>query len=100
MPSGELVGTSPGIEDGNGEVRGAIGVTAGPGWVIGRDALGALPRGGSLDFATRRFGFADLALALRAGFRAATFLRAGDARFFALAAFFAFRFFAMIASGC
>jgi hypothetical protein len=94
-----LVGKSPGTDDGNGDGRAAIGVTAGPGCVIGRDALRALPRGGSLVFAVRRFSLADLTLALRAGFRAATFLRADDARFFA-AAFFTFRFFAMIALHC
>jgi hypothetical protein len=99
------VGKSPGTDDGNGDGRAAIGVTAGPGCVIGRGAPGALPRGGSLVLAARRFGLADFAFglvfALRAGFRAATFfLRAGAARFFALVAFFAFRFFAMIASGC
>jgi len=64
----------------------------------------ALPRGGSLVFATRRFGFADLAFdlafALRASFRAAIFFRrAGAARFFDVATFFfALRFFAMVAS--
>jgi hypothetical protein len=100
-----LVGKSPGTDDGNGDGRAASGVTAGPAWVIGRDALGALPRGGNLVFAMRRFGFADLAFdlafALRAGFRAAAFFRrAGAARFFDFAIFFALRFFAMVASGC
>ena len=52
------VGKSPGTDDGNGDGRAAIGVTAGPGW---SSAAGpALARGGSLVFATRRFGFADL----------------------------------------
>jgi hypothetical protein len=80
-----LVGASPGTDEGNSDDRGAIGVTAGPGCVIGRDALGALFRGGSLAFANRRFGF----------------LRVGAARFFDIATFFlllflALRFFAMI----
>ena len=113
FPSGELVGKSPGTDDGNGDGRASMGVTAGPGAFIGRGADGAAERGGSVVFAARRFapaafalaarrfGLADLAFALRTGFLAATFLRrAGEARFFALAAFFAFRFFAMIASGC
>ncbi len=95
------VGKSPGTDDGNGDGRDAIGVTAGPGCVIGRGAVGADERGGSFVFAARRFGFADFAFALRTGFRATAFLRrAGDARFFALVAVFAFRFFAMVASGC
>jgi hypothetical protein len=90
-------GKSPGTEDGNGDGRGAIGLTAGPGADIGRGA-------GSFDFAARRVGLAfDLTFALRTGFRAAAFFRRTGAarfaaRFLALAAFFAFRFFAMIAS--
>ena len=103
------VGKSPGTDDGNGDGRAAIGVTAGPGAFIGRGAVGTAERGGSFVFAARRFGLADLAFAfaLRAGFRAATFfLRAGAARFFAGAArffdfailFFALLLFAMIAS--
>jgi hypothetical protein len=99
LPSGELAGKSPGTDDGNGDGRGSIGVTAGPGCVIGRDALGAFPRGGSLVFAARRFGFADLFAARRLD--TTFFLRAGAARFFDFAAFFLFvfltlRFFAMI----
>ena len=99
FPSGESGGASPGTDDGNGDGRGAIGVTAGPGAFIGRGAAGAAERGGSLVFAARRFGFATLAFALRAGFLAAAFfLRAGAARFFALETFFfALRFFAMVA---
>jgi hypothetical protein len=104
LPSGEAVGKSPGTDDGNGDGRGAIGVTAGPGCVIGRDACGSDDRGGSFVFAARRFGL-DLAfpLALRAGFRAAAFFRrAGAPRFFPLDifldVFFALRFFAMVAS--
>jgi hypothetical protein len=94
LPSGELVGRSPGTDEGNGDGRGSIGVTAGPGCVIGRDALGALSRGGNLVFAARRFGFADFfARRLDATF----FLRAGVARFFDFATFLlALRFFAMI----
>jgi hypothetical protein len=100
-PSGVFGGKSPGTDDGNGDGRGAIGVTAGPGCVIGRDTDGAAARGGSFDFA---------AFALRAGFFAAAFFRrAGAARFFAAffevlfgafleTFFFAFRFFAMVAS--
>jgi hypothetical protein len=112
LPSGVAVGKSPGTDDGNGDGRGAIGVTAGPGCVIGRDACGAGDCGGSFVFAARRFGV-DLAfaLALRAGLRAAAlFRRAGAARFFPLdiflddflddflETFFALRFFAMVAS--
>jgi hypothetical protein len=104
--SGLGVGKSLGTEDGNGDGRGAIGVTAGPGAFIGRGAFGAAFRGGSFDRALRRFGaaffVAFLAFALRAGFRAADFLRAGAARFFDLtvflAVFFALRFFAMMSS--
>jgi hypothetical protein len=85
-----LVGASPGTDEGNSDGRGAIAVTAGPGCVIGRDALGALFRGGSLVFANRRFGL-----------DATFFLRVGAARFFDIATFFlllflALRFFAMI----
>jgi hypothetical protein len=70
---------------------------------IGRGALDAAFRGGSFDWAMRRFGVAFLvaffALALRAGFRAADFRRGGAARFFDFAAFFlALRFFAMMSS--
>jgi hypothetical protein len=91
-----LVGKSPGTDDGKGDGRAAIGVTAGPGWDIGREA--GLARGGSFVFATRRLGFADLAFALRDGFRATAFFRrAGAARFFGFATFLALRFFAMIA---
>jgi hypothetical protein len=100
---GHFFRTSPGTDDGNGDGRGAIGVTAGPRAVIGRGAAAA--RGGSFVFAARRGGLADLAFgldlafALRTGSRAAAFFRrAGAARFLALAACFAFRFFAMIAS--
>jgi hypothetical protein len=94
-----LVGASPGTDEGNSDDRGAIGVTAGPGCVIGRDALGALFRGGSLVFANRRFGFACFFTARRLD--ATFFLRAGAARFFDIATFFlllflALRFFAMI----
>jgi hypothetical protein len=71
-------------------------VTAGPGAFIGRGAFGAAERGGILVLALRRFGAAFFAL--RAGFRAADFLRAGAARLFDLAAFFALRFFAMMSS--
>ena len=97
-----MVGKSPGTDDGNGDGRAAIGVTAGPGAFIGRGAVGAAERGGSFVLAARRFGLADLAFALRAGFRAAAFFRrAGAARFFDFAIFFfALRFFAMLASGC
>jgi hypothetical protein len=115
LPSGVAVGKSPGTDDGNGDGRGAIGVTAGPGCVIGRDACGAdacgaSDCGGSFVVAARRFGLdldLDFALALRAGFRAAAFFRrAGAARFFPLdifldvffETFFALRFFAMVAS--
>jgi hypothetical protein len=94
LPSGKLVGKSPGTDDGNGDGRAASGLTAGPGAFIGRGDFGAAARGGSFVFAARR-----LALALRAGFRAAFFLRAGAARRFAFAIFFfALRFFAIIAS--
>jgi hypothetical protein len=86
LPSGEPVGKSPGTDDGNGDGRCSIGVTAGPGCVIGRDALGALPCGGSLVFAARRFGFACFFATRRLD--AAFFLRAGAARFFDFATFF------------
>jgi hypothetical protein len=102
LPSGVAGGKSPGTDDGNGDGREAIGVTAGPGAFIGRGASGAAERGGSLVFAARRFGLACFAFALRAGFLAATFFfRAGVARFLACLAlvdFFALRFFAMVAS--
>jgi hypothetical protein len=102
-----LVGASPGTDDGNEVGRGTIGVIAGPGCVIGRDALGAFPRGGNVVFAARRFGFADFFAAGRLAaiffFEATFFLRAGAARFFdfkTFLVFFAFvlalRFFAMI----
>jgi hypothetical protein len=97
VESGELVGKSPGTDDGNGDGRGSIGVTAGPGCVIGRDALGALFRGGSLVFANRRFGFACFFAARRLD--ATFFLRTGAARFFDFPTFFlALRFFAMFSS--
>jgi hypothetical protein len=102
LPSGELVGRSPGTDEGNGDGRGSIGVTAGPGCVIGRDALGALPRGGNVVFAARRFGFAGFFAARRLD--ATFFLRAGAARFFDFPTFFlvvfflALRFFAMFSS--
>ena len=91
-------GSRPAPTTGNGDGRGAIGVTAGPGCVIGRDALGALARGGNLVFAARRFGFADFFACGRLD--ATFFLRAGAARFFFnFATFFlALRFFAMIVS--
>jgi hypothetical protein len=74
-------------------------VTAGPGAFIGRGAFGAAVRGGSFDWALRRLGAAFFALALRAGFLAADFRRAGAARFFDFATFFfALRFFAMMSS--
>ena len=89
VESGELVGKSPGTDEGNGDGRGSIGVTAGPGCVIGRDATGAWSRGGSLVFAARRFGFgfgfADFFAARRLD--ATFFLRAGAARFFDFATF-------------
>jgi hypothetical protein len=113
LPSGELVGASPGTDDGNGVGRGTICVTAGPGCVIGRDALGAFSRGRNVVFAARGFGFglgfADFFAAGRldaAFFLDATFfLRAGAARFFDFTTFFlvcflafalALLFFAMI----
>jgi hypothetical protein len=78
-------------DDGNGDGRGAIGVTAGPGGDIGRGASEGAERGGSFDFAVRlAFGFAALVwtLALRADLPAAPRfaftalrLRAGAARF-------------------
>jgi hypothetical protein len=91
-----LVGKSPGTEDGNGDGRGAIGVTAGPGAVIGRGDNGAALRGGTLDFALRRFGAAFFAgRRLAATLR----LRAGAARFLVfLATFLALRLFAMVSS--
>jgi hypothetical protein len=103
LPSGELVGKSPGTDEGNGDGRAASGVTAGPGAFIGRGDFGAAARGGSFVLAARRRG-----LALRAGFRATFFFRAEEARCFlptvaprrfAFATFFfALRFFAIIAS--
>jgi hypothetical protein len=93
-PSGVCAGKSPGTDDGKGVGRGAIGVTAGLGCVIGRGAAddAGLARGGSVDFAGR------LAFALRAGLRfaAAFFFRIG-ARFAArlTTRFFAFAFFAL-----
>lgn len=95
MPSGELVGKSPGTDEGNGDGRAASGVTAGPRAFIGRGDFGAAVRGGSFVFAALRFDWV-----LRAGFRAAAFfLRAGTSRRFAFATFFfVLRFFAMIAS--
>ena len=114
---------SPGTEDGNGDGRGAIGVTAGA-VAIGAGAIGRgldAARGGSVVFATALGAGADLALGfatLRAGFFAAarltlaltflalaflvfTFRRAGAAFALRLAVFFfvllafALRFFAM-----
>jgi hypothetical protein len=73
-------GRSLGSDDGNGDGRGASGVTAGPGGDIGRGTAGADARGGNLDFAMRSepdSGFADLVrgfardFALRADFFAA-----------------------------
>ncbi len=95
--SGAGVGPSPGTDDGNGDGRGAIGVTAGPGAVIGRGEPCAGARGGNLVLAWRRFGAALRALraACFAGrrFAAVFFRRAGAARFLAFTAFFfAFRF--------
>jgi hypothetical protein len=99
LPSGLGVRKSPGTEDGNGDGRGAIGVTAGPRAFIGRGAFGAAFRGGSFDWALRRFSAVFFAFALRKGLRKAGFLRAGAARFFDFAAFFfALRFFAMMPS--
>ena len=105
-------GWSLGSDDGNGDGRGASGVTAGLGGDIGRGAAGAVPRGGNLDFATRRepdFGFAALVrglardFALRADVFAAprfaiTFFRRAGAAFFRprVTFFVDFRFFAMI----
>jgi hypothetical protein len=103
LPSGLGVGKSPGADEGNGDGRGAIGVTAGPIAFIGRGALGAAFRGGSFDWASRRFGATFFGFAPRAGFLVADLRRAGAARFFDfvsfLAAFFlALRFFAMMFS--
>jgi hypothetical protein len=97
LPSGVRGGKSPGTDDGNGDGRGAIGVTAGPGAVIGRGAA-VDARGGSLVLACRRFA---LRAVFFAGRRLAVFLtvfrlRAGAAPFRRLTAFFFdFRFFAM-----
>jgi hypothetical protein len=96
-------GTSLGIGEGNGDGRGAIGVTARPGAVIGRGAGEMAARAGLFGFIARRFGLA----ALRVGFRTARrfadlratsfFRRAGAARRFArfMTVFFALRFFAI-----
>ena len=88
-------GKSPGTAEGNGDGRGAIGVTAGPGAVIGRGEPAAA-RGGSFVLACRRLGFAALrGFALRAVFARCLF-PAHRRRFFALETFFfALRFFAM-----
>jgi hypothetical protein len=94
-----LVGASPGTDDGNEVGRGTIGVIAGPGCVIGRDALGAFPRGGNVVFAARRFGFADFFAAgrLAAFFLETTFfLRVGAARFFDFTTFLALPFLAFV----
>ena len=40
MPFGVVGGKSPGTDDGNGDGRGAIGVTSGPGAVTGRGEVG------------------------------------------------------------
>jgi hypothetical protein len=115
--SGAELGKSPGTDEGNGDGRCAIGVTAGPGAVIGRGDPAAAARGGCFDLAGRRLVFASRRLviakrlgfaALRAGFRfavralaASLRLRAGArvfARFFVAPARVDLRFLAMAAS--
>jgi hypothetical protein len=98
FPSGLPGGKSLGIEDGNGDGRGAIGVTAGPGATIGRGDEDEAARAGSFDLACRRFGDAFFAARFFAGrrFVATLRLRATAARFFRATFFLALRLFAMV----